>query len=104
MALVNANKLRFHILLELKDQKPHGKETIKKKLGQYFGLTYSQVIMTEGVKVKRNAWDRQIVRELSWLRRRGLINNQIINGKPVEARVKITILGKEILGLFIGMK
>ena len=95
MALVNLKKLRVYILIKLEDGAFHNKIELKRELRPFFNLTITQLSRTD--ELGRKLWDRDVVHQLSWLRKRNLIENEIFNGRVIPARIRITKLGKEIL-------
>jgi|SaaInlStandDraft_2_1057019.scaffolds.fasta_scaffold302169_1 hypothetical protein len=95
MALVNLPKLRVHILIKLCDGEVHSKTDLKRELRTKFQLTMQQLQLRDDLR--RQLWDRDMVHQLSWLRKRKLIKNEVINGREIQARVYITKLGREIL-------
>ena len=95
MALVNLKKLCIYILIKLEDGEFHNKTELKRELRPFFNLTIAQLRSTD--ELGRKLWDRDVVHQLSWLRKRNLIENEVVNGRVIPARVRITKLGKEIL-------
>ena len=95
MGLVDLSKLRVHILIKLRDGEVKSKTDLKKELRSVFQLSLQDLQKKD--KLGRKTWDRDMTHQLSWLRIRGLIENEVINGREFPARIHITKLGQEIL-------